>query len=328
MPALPESLNKKKVSLASVLGSAFFGQDAEVALELAEPLSSMRIEGFAEELGVELLSYSDARDAEPFFSPSLEHGSEIQIVDLSAPTIWDGSDSCFVTAGRANADGAIIIVPSQGQGSAQVESQDRALPPRAVRVGMRTADCLTWVCCLQAGPKTVVGLAHLGWRGFTAALHWRMAREMLRLCQGDEAGWRGARHYLSPSVFAEDYPCDDRDVGAAIRNLDALVARLSDGPLLENALRQREAEECTHLRHRLAGFSGTKCYPDLQLLVLADLLCLGAGPERVNLHRVNTARSTAYPSYRHRAAKAFPDGRSRLATVATFELSRRVQTIK
>jgi copper oxidase (laccase) domain-containing protein len=189
---------------------------------------------------------------------------------------------------------------------------------------MRTADCLTWVCCLQMGQKTIIAFAHLGWRGYTAALLWRMAKEILRLCEEDGGAWRSARHYLSPSVFAKDYPCDDRDVGKAIRNLDSLIEREGEigieGGILGDALRRRNAEGCRLVRNRLSGFSGTKCYPDLQLLVLADLLCLGATPEQIIAHRVNTATSENYPSYRHRAAKSFQDGRSRLATVCSFDI--------
>ena len=322
---------KKMVSLASLIGSEVFGASTQIVLSSLESSSATTIEGFADDLLVRLLTFSDARQAEPFFSPNLVHGAEIQILDLAAThTAHSASarEPYGFNATPANADGLIVFAHPQKSSDAGSSGQRGRPAGHTARVGMRTADCLTWVCCLQVEQKTVVALAHLGWRGFTTALHWRMAKELLRLCGQDGKAWGSARHYLSPSVFAQDYPCDDRDVGEAIRNLDSLAEREREGGILEDALRRRNAEGCRLLRNRLSGFSGTKCYPDIQLLVLADLLCLGANPEQVIVHRVNTATSEIYPSFRHRAAKSFHDGRSRLATVCSFDILDPSETIK
>jgi copper oxidase (laccase) domain-containing protein len=337
VPAGDPQNQKKIVSLASVIGSEVFGARSQIVLSSLESPSPTAIEGFADDLLVQLLTFSDARQAEPFFSPNLVHGAEIQILDLTATrTVHSASagEPYGFNATPENADGLIVIAHPQKSLDAGSSGQIGRLAQHRVRVGMRTADCLTWVCCLQVGQKTVVALAHLGWRGFTAALLWRMAKAILKLCEQDGKAWGSAWHYLSPSVFAKDYPCDDRDVGDAIRNLDLLLEREREtesgihGGLLGDALRRRNDEGYWLVRHRLSGFSGTKCYPDLQLLVLADLLCLGANPEQVIVHRVNTATSENYPSYRHRAAKSFQDGRSRLATVCSFDILDPSETIK
>lgn len=326
---------KRMLSLASVIGSEVFGAGAQIVVSTLESPSATAIEGFADDLQVRLLTFSDARQAEPFFSPNLVHGAEIQIVDLS---VMAGSHSgkdrqphgerepYGFKAQPQNADGLIVIAHPQDSLAAGSGAQFEMSVQQTVRVGMRTADCLTWVCCLQVGQKTIVAFAHLGWRGYTAALLWRMAKEILRLCEQDGKAWWSARHYLSPSVFAKDYPCDDGDVGEAIRNLDNRLEREREreseihGGLLGDALRRRNNEDCRLLLNQFAGFSGSKCYPDLQLLALADLLCLGANPELVVVHRVNTATSENYPSYRHRGAKSFHDGRTRLATVCSFDI--------
>ena len=165
----------------------------------------------------------------------------------------------------------------------------------SVQLGMRTADCLTWVSIFELSNVHLVTFAHLGWRSFAKGLHFKILDTISSLV--DFETWKGtAQHYLSPSIFGQSYPCHWNDVGRALENL--------------NAQRSKRVAPVTGEVGSLAAWLATaqqlagtdpindRCHPDLQLLCLLDIVATGISPNRILVHRVNTAESLVYPSYR------------------------------
>lgn len=286
------------------------------------------IEDFAPNLGVRLATSSDQASAGSFFAPILEHGTAVHTVnwsgapaDVPSPASSSPGQGAPMSA-RPRADAVVVVTPSLAGGDPWPHSA------AVLRVGMPTADCLTWAFAgYLPGPdptskqrsQRIFGLVHLGWRGLTQALHWIVARNILdRLNLGPDQNpsfWKQAHHYLGPSIFGIDYPCGRHDVGEALLAMPGRAISL-----MPDAGRLRCSQAVTDAATKLAGLQDGSCSPDLQLLTLLDLLCMGADPARCIVHRVNTARSAHYPSYRRdeRGRDPVPQPRRRLVTL--FEI--------
>lgn len=286
------------------------------------------IEDFAPGLGVRLATSSDQASAGRFFAPILEHGTALHTLNWSgAPA--DGPspaasspDQGAPMSARPRADALVVMTP------VLATEPPRPQAAAVLRIGMPTADCLTWAFAgdlrgpdpaSQQPALRVFGLVHLGWRGLTQALHWIVARNIVDgLNLGPDQSpsfWKNAHHYLGPTIFGSDYPCGRQDVGEAL-----LAMPRRTQALLPDAGRLRCSQAVTDAATKLAGLKDDSCAPDLQLLTLLDLLCMGADPARCIVHRINTARSANYPSYRRdeRGRDPAPQPRRRLVTL--FEI--------
>lgn len=289
-----------------------------IGLMTADRAGPVTVEGFAEGLPVQLESCCDESLAGDFVTPVLVHGADIHVVDLTRPTVcgtqplMKGLHPNEPPSERIRADALVVVASTSSPAAADVPGavlNGSARP--GLTLGMRTADCLTWAFVAplplqdseSAPPVLVMGLVHLGWRSLTAGLHWRVVATLESQLRSvgfsdTRAFWDRAHHYLGPTIAGTDYPCGLHDVGVALHAVPACLGHLNlHGPSAQ-ARERRSSAPVAGLARQLGGFAADACFPDLQLLGLLDLLCLGARSESIIVHRVNTARSPNYPSYR------------------------------
>lgn len=269
-------------------------------LEPKSHFEPLPISTFFPDSQVHLLSYSHSTHAPEHFSPKLVHGADYLEQKLedgaqeNLPHHWTKSRTDFseiVT--RPEADGLLIQ-----------DSRELADPQYSpsIRVGIRTADCLTWVAAGKAtdgnGRLTrIYLLAHLGWRSLAAGLHWKLAKRVDEI-DASQSFWNNSWHYLSPCIQASDYPCGWNDVGNALSQLGEIAT--SEMP---DAAKLRKSYSIEKAIEQALGRRDEFCWPDIRKLALIDLLCLGAQPAQIMSHEINTARSNFYPSHRRFMAK-------------------------
>lgn len=242
--------------------------------------------------GLVLASTPDCTKAGLYCSPRLVHADSIASAPVSAAS----------GLGEVDADAFLLYA---GVGTRLAED---------IRCGIRTADCLTWLGVWQTPEKVLITGAHLGWRSLAAGLHFRLIDAVREHCPSIASFrrtlTRGSCHYFGPAVFGASYPCRMDDVGQGLSDLsltrshreaavavpEAAFGLATYGPLLK----PHSSEE------------GAKCFPDLQLLCLLDLIREGVPGNHVLLHRVNTATSQVYPSHRWRHLRRNPETPLRL----------------
>ncbi len=229
--------------------------------------------------GLRLISAPDARLVQGVSTPKLVHGDHI--VHLPAARHKELAES---------------------EADAFVLSLDPGEPwPEDLRVGIRTADCLTWIGLWSNPRGRWLTAAHLGWRSFALGLHFKVMSQL-----SEHLGSTLTQsHYLGPCVFGKDYPCHQHDVGEALRKLD-LQRQKEPGRL--------PVEPACYQAASPADATGEKLHPDLQLLCLLDFLRLGIPAADILMHRVNTAHCDTYPSHRFRGEKKQFHPKTRLLT--------------
>lgn len=301
----------------SVLG---LGATSHVYLTNTDTPAPVPFDWFQEHGHASLVSCSHEEQAGRYLTPMLVHGTDMVVLDrrYSASSGMrmksKTQDQLMASLSRSAPD------DERCKADALLWIEDDAHAPGHApapwKIGMRTADCLTWAFAGRLNPSAptlaeprgtrIFGLVHLGWRGLAAGLHWMVLAKVRDLLtdhatgacvQGPDASMREffatARHYFSPAIFPSHYPCGLEDVGHHLLALPGPAAQV--GP---DAATHGLAPSMSATRRALCGFKTKECRPDIQLLTLLDLLCWGVPPETILVHRVNTAASPHYPSYR------------------------------
>lgn len=240
----------------------------------------------------QLASTPDCRNVEFYSSPRLVHADAIASAPMAAAS----------EVQQVEADAFLLHAPIGTQLG------------HDIRCGIRTADCLTWLGVWQTPEKLLITGAHLGWRSFAAGLHFRLIDAIRTLCPSAASFSRtlshGSCHYFGPTVFGSEYPCRMDDVGQKLKDLEVKRShREAAVPLPNEAF---GLATFGPLLRPHASAKGEKCFPDLQLLCLLDLIREGIPVDHVLLHRVNTATSSVYPSHRWRHRKQGPETPVRL----------------
>lgn len=169
-------------------------------------------------------------------------------------------------------------------------------------LGISTADCLA-VAVTSEGAHNffAAGCFHAGWRGYTAGIQQNalvILRDIAAHPAKDSETWmRSLRVTIGPAICGQNYPCGHDVLGALKTHLEIRLRKLAGWSnelehLFWSAVNARSGSSPS------AKPEPDKIYPDLQALMLLELLACGLEQDQIAILREDTFLSPWWPSHR------------------------------
>ncbi len=200
----------------------------------------------------------------------------------------------------------------------QLEGFDPENPPRSDGLlvagqnfsnplGINTADCLA----VAITSETAEGIEsascfHAGWRGYTGGIQQDALQKMWALAEPSglqKKDWlQTLQVSIGPAIFGRNYPCG-ADVWEALNTHVNLRLRPLEGWSTEI----EHVYGCA-VGRSLSGPNSTlseqeKIFPDLQALMVLELIAFGLGLDQLSVLREDTFSSSWWPSHRRAMAE-------------------------
>ena len=165
---------------------------------------------------------------------------------------------------------------------------------------VKTADCLSVVLYYLEDDVLLASNVHAGWRGYSSGILGASLDEMIKAASyfslSREDILKSLNVLICPAIFAVSYECSIDVLRALENHGEGLRDRVKKPQLFEKFFRKlcHVSENFSHSKQLPEG----KIFPDLQLLAMLELNCLGVPLESIEIIRENTYSHPFFYSHR------------------------------